>query len=64
MAGRRARDDLRIAGEGKIDFRRFQPALDHHEAHRVDCYWEVSSSERRIGRVRDWLADKGRDPIP
>jgi hypothetical protein len=38
------------------------PALDRHEAHWVD--WRVWSSERRMGRAREWLADEGYDPIP
>ena len=58
----RARDDLQVAVDGKGAFRRFQAALDRHEANRVD--WRVWSSERRMGRARAWLADEGYDPIP
>jgi Uncharacterised protein family (UPF0158) len=57
-----ARDDLRVAVDGKGAFRRFQGALDRHEAYRVD--WRVWSSERRMGRAREWLADEGYDLIP
>ena len=58
----RARDDLQVAVDGKGAFRRFQAALDRHEANWVD--WRVWSSERRMGRAREWLADEGYDPIP
>jgi hypothetical protein len=58
----RAREDLQVALDGKGAFRRFQAALDRHEANWVD--WRVWSSERRMGRAREWLADEGYDPIP
>ena len=58
----RAREDLMVAVDGKGAFRRFQAPLDRHESNRVD--WRVWSSERRMGRAREWLADKGYDPIP
>jgi len=58
----RAREDLQVAVDGKGAFRRFQAALDRQEANRVD--WRVWSSERRMGRAREWLADEGYDPIP
>ena len=57
----RARDDFQVAVDGKGTFRRFHAALDRREAHRVD--WRVWSSERRMGRAREWLADEGYDPI-
>lgn len=58
----RARDDLQVAVDGKGASRRFQAALDRHESHWVD--WRVWSSERRMGRAREWMADEGYDPIP
>jgi hypothetical protein len=58
----RARDDLQVAVDGKGAFRRFQAAPDRHESHWVD--WRVWSSERRMGRAREWMADEGYDPIP
>lgn len=58
----RARDDLQVAVDGKGAFRRFHAALYRHEANRVD--WRVWSSERRMGRTREWLANEGYDPIP
>lgn len=59
---RRARDDLAAALEGNGAFRRFRAALDRHETYRV--HWRVFSTERRSGRARAWLADRGYDAIP
>jgi hypothetical protein len=48
--------------DGKGAFRRFQSALNRHEAYRV--HWRVLSYERRTGRARAWLAAQGYDAIP
>jgi hypothetical protein len=53
------RDDLSAALDGRGAFRRFQTALDRHEAYRV--HWRVLSTERRAGRARAWLAEQGYD---
>jgi hypothetical protein len=58
----RAHDDLSAALDGRGAFRRFQAALDRHEAYRV--HWRVLSTERRAGRARAWLAEQGYDTSP
>lgn len=56
------RDHLSAALDGRGAFRRFQTALDRHDAYRV--HWRVLSTERRAGRARAWLAEHGYDAIP
>jgi hypothetical protein len=62
LTDERVRGDLSAALEGKGAFRRFQDALNRHEAYRV--HWRVFSTERRSGRARAWLADQGYDAVP
>ena len=62
LTDQRVRGDLAAALEGKGAFRRFQDALNRHEAYRVQ--WRVYSTERRSGRARAWLADQGYDAVP
>jgi hypothetical protein len=62
LSDQRVRLDLATALEGMGAFRRFQDALNRHEAYRVR--WRVFSTERRSGRARAWLADHGYDAVP
>jgi hypothetical protein len=56
------REVLQVAIEGRGAFSRFKSALDRHDTYWGD--WHVWSSERQLGRARDWLATEGFDPQP
>lgn len=56
------RELLELAIEGRGAFSRFKSALDRHPTYWID--WHVWSSDRAVGRARDWLAAQGYDPLP
>ena len=62
IADPHVRELLQVAIEGRGAFSRFKSTLDRHPDYWID--WHVWSSERAMGRARDWLATQGFDPLP